>query len=295
MTRTNRTRRIIVCGVAALAIAGLVGLGAAPANAASADDGWIRIGHLSPDTRAVDVALTPASAGSPVLDLHDVSYGEVSPYTAVPAGDYELTMVPAGSPDGTSPAISTEPTITAGQATTVVAYGLNESLRTTVFVDDLSGPATGEARIRVIQASTRVKDLDVATTTGVPIATDAKAGSASAYADVPVGPWNLMVTAPSASYDTSVTLAPGTVNTLFVLDNASGGLTITSVLDSSGAGDAPDGSLDTGGGGLRDAGGAGTFASTTDAARHAADADPFAAIGRFVTGLVQAAAAALRS
>jgi hypothetical protein len=40
------------------------------------------------------------------------------------------------------------------------------------------------------------------------------------------------------------------VSTLFVLDNAAGGVTLMPVLDSSAAGDAPEGPVETGGGGL---------------------------------------------
>ncbi|WP_312168805.1 hypothetical protein [Microbacterium sp.] len=45
-----------------------------------------------------------------------------------------------------------------------------------------------------------------------------------------------------------VSVAPGSVTTLFVLDTASGGLTILPILDSASVGDVPDGGVDTGGG-----------------------------------------------
>lgn len=314
MNRRNPARRRTITGaaraaraaalVAATAVISL-GLGAAPAIAATPDDGWLRVGHLSPDTAAVDVRIAPASGDQTALELDDVAYGVVSSYAALPAGDYELTMVPAGSPADSAPAVSADVTVTAGQASTVAAYGLNAELQTTAFVDDLTGPAAGDARIRIIQASTTVPSVDVTTTTGAAIATDAASGTATAYASVPYGDWDLVVTTPdAASYDASVSVAPGTVNTLFVLDNASGGLTVLPVLDSSAAGDAPDGSIETGGGALRDAGGAGAMgqgaaeketAPTNATVTDAATPDPFTLIARFFTGLVQSARSALSS
>ncbi|TFW00338.1 DUF4397 domain-containing protein [Orlajensenia leifsoniae] len=298
-TRRTPARRRLIVGAAALTATALVsfGLGAAPALAAvrtaPADAGWVRVGHLSPDTAAVDVRLAPADGGAAAVELDDVTYGQVSPYAALAAGDYELTMVPAGAPADTTPVVTTEVTVTAGMAGTVAAYGLNDSLQTMALGDDLTSPAAGEARIRVVSASTQVDSVDVTTTTGVAIATGAASGTATDYASVPSGPWDLVVTTPdAASYDASVTVDPGTISTLFVLDNASGGLTVLPVLDGSAAGDAPDGSLDTGGGALRDAGGAGAF--TAAGTSGAGATDPITLIASFLSGFVQAAAAALR-
>ncbi|KQX08155.1 hypothetical protein ASC59_10815 [Leifsonia sp. Root1293] len=289
-------RRRLIAGATAFTAVALasLGLAAAPALAATrtapADAGWVRVGHLSPDTVAVDVRLTPADGGAAPVELDDVSYGQVSPYAALAAGDYELTMVPTGAPAGTTPVIATEVAVTAGVANTVAAYGLNDSLQTLSLGDDLTSPAAGEARIRVVSASTQVDSVDVTTTTGVAIATGALSGTATDYASVPSGPWDLVVTTPdAASYDASVTVDPGTISTLFVLDNASGGLTVMPVLDSSAAGDAPDGSLDTGGGALRDAGGAGALG-----AAGASATAPLTLIAGFLAAVVQAATAALR-
>ena len=296
MNRTTLTRRLMAGSVAALAAAGMIGLAAAPAHAATttsapasvrtatAESGWVRVGHLSPDTKSVDVKLAALAGGATLFELNDVAYGQVSPYTALAAGTYVVSMVPAGSPASTKAMISATVTVTPGQAETVAAYGPNKSIKTKVFTDDLTGPAAGQSRIRLIQASTRVKSVDVSTTTGIAIARGAKAGSATSYASVPVGPWGISLVAPSVTSAASVSLAPGSVNTLFVLDNAEGGLTIMSVLDSSAAGEAPAGPIETGGGGLRDAGAPGAAeiqTTTTKTATHP-DADPLSVVGRFL-------------
>jgi len=251
--RTTTTRRIALTGLTAVAAAALIGFGTTAATAATTEgsgSGWIRVGHLSADTKTVDVKLSALSGGATVFELDDVAYGQVSPYTDLAAGTYVVSMVPAGSPESTKPVISTNVTITAGEAATAVAYGPNKDLQTKVFEDDLTGPTEGAARIRLIQASTEVKSVDVSTSTGMPIAKDATTGTATGYASVPAGPWDLELTGGKQTAAASVNLAPGTVSTLFVLDNASGGVTLMPVLDSSAAGDAPEGPVETGGGGL---------------------------------------------
>ncbi|MGG7509798.1 DUF4397 domain-containing protein [Plantibacter sp. YIM 135249] len=264
--RTSTTRRFIAAGIAGLTAAALVGFGSTAATAASAaattgaqeaagteaqsGSGWIRVGHLSADTKTVDVKLSALAGGATVFELKNVAYGQVSPYTDLAAGTYVVSMVPAGSPTSTKAMISTNVTITQGEAATVAAYGPNTKLQTKVFVDDLTGPAEGSARIRLIQASTEVSSVDVSTSTGTPIAKRAATGTATGYASVPAGPWNLELTGGKQEASASVDLAPGTVSTLFVLDNASGGITLMPVLDSSAAGDAPTGPVETGGGGL---------------------------------------------
>lgn len=250
--RTTTTKRVALAGLAAVATAALIGFGTTAATAATSAPGagWIRVGHLSADTKTVDVKLSALAGGATVFELDDVAYGQVSPYTDLAAGTYVVSMVPAGSPDTTKPVISTNVTIAAGEAATVAAYGPNKDLQTKVFEDDLTGPTEGAARIRLIQASTEVKSVDVSTSTGMPIAKGATTGTATGYASVPAGPWALELTGGKQQAEASVNLAPGTVSTLFVLDNASGGVTLMPVLDSSAAGDAPEGPVETGGGGL---------------------------------------------
>jgi uncharacterized protein DUF4397 len=72
---------------ALLLISGL--LAAAPASAAAAT-GWIRLAHLSPNAPAVDVYLYNFGNPDARVVLHHVSYGTVSPYEQVPAGQYTV-------------------------------------------------------------------------------------------------------------------------------------------------------------------------------------------------------------
>jgi hypothetical protein len=223
---------------------------AAPAPAADGGTGWLRVAHLSPDTKSVDVRVSAVAGGDTVYELDSVGYGAVSEYTDMADGTYTVAMVPAGAADDAEPVISTSVEISQGEASTVAAYGPTDDLEIRTFDDDLATPADGAARIRLIQASTITPKVDVSTSEGTAIARGAEAGSATNYAEVPAGAWTLELEGDDVADSTDVELASGSVSTLFVLDTADGGLTVQSVLDSSAVGEVPVGGMQTGGGGL---------------------------------------------
>ncbi|SIT71507.1 DUF4397 domain-containing protein [Microbacterium sp. RU33B] len=249
-TLARRGRRAAL-GIVAAAVVALGALVAAPATAAPGDPvGWLRLGHLSPDTKSVDVRVSARGSATPIIELTDVSYGDVSTYSELPPGSYSVSMVPAGSSRTTAPAISASVRVSGDTATTVAAYGPSKDLQVKAFTDDLTQPAAGNARIRLVQASTLTPRVDVSTSTGTPIARGAVAGSATAYAEIPAGPWTLELTGGAIRDVTDVSVGSGSVTTLFVVDTADGGLTILPILDSASAGAVPDGGVQTGGGWL---------------------------------------------
>ncbi|MFZ7088229.1 DUF4397 domain-containing protein [Curtobacterium sp. RRHDQ10] len=243
---TRRTRFAIAGGIAAAVVAAMIGVGT-PADAAQ-PDGWLRVGHLSPDTKGVDVQLSNLSGGASVFELDNVQYGQVSAYKELPAGTYVLSMRATDAPNST-PVISTDVTVKAGSPTTVVAYGKNKNLKTAAFTDDLTAPADGQARLRLVQAATNAKTVSVSTTTGTTVAKDAEFGTATQYASVAAGKWALSVRGGGQTGSADVDLASGSVSTLFVLDNAQGNLTVVPVVDSATVGATPVGGVQTGGGG----------------------------------------------
>lgn len=256
----SRRAGLLILSVAAVGLLAVGGLSAnatpSPAASSSAgppatpSDGWIRVAHLSPDTAKVDVRLIAAAGGAPLLTLNDVGYGVVSDYIHLPAGSYVVAMAPAAAAATAKPIVSASVTVSRGKSITVAAFGDNQNLQTRVFRDDLTGPKAGAARIRLIQASTVTDSVSVQTTTGLLIARDARAGDSTSYASVPAGAWTLALTGSGIDDTAAVTLRNGSVNTLFVLDNASGGLTVLPVLDSASVGAAPIGGVQTGGGAL---------------------------------------------
>ncbi|WFR68442.1 DUF4397 domain-containing protein [Curtobacterium flaccumfaciens] len=100
-------RTLVVGALATTLVAAAVGLApqaataAAPAAApatSTSNEGWLRVGHLSPDTKGVDVELSSLSGGKKVFELDDVTYGQVSPYQELPVGTYVLSMRAADAP-----------------------------------------------------------------------------------------------------------------------------------------------------------------------------------------------------
>ncbi|WEK59875.1 MAG: DUF4397 domain-containing protein [Candidatus Microbacterium colombiense] len=255
-SRSTHLHAVLTVGVSALLVivaAPASATAAAPAHTATAtataeQSGWLRLGHLSPDTKSVDVRVSAVSGGSTLFELAGVSYGDVSSYEELPVGTYTVSMVPAGATGSTVPVISETVSIGAGTATTVAAYGPTADLQVRSFDDDLTEPAAGSARIRLIQASTVTPEVDVTTDSGDAIADKARAGSATGYAEIPAGDWTLDLTGKNVSDTADVSVAPGSVTTLFVVDTSNGGLTILPILDSASVGDVPDGGVDTGGG-----------------------------------------------
>ncbi|MDY0911952.1 DUF4397 domain-containing protein [Rathayibacter festucae] len=245
-----RPLRFARAALALAAVSALAALGAAPASAAEAPPatGWVRVAHLSPDTKSVDVTLTALGGGGAAFELDDVAYGAVSAYWTLQPGTYVVSMVPSDAPEGTAPVIEQSVDVSAGTPLTVAALGRNAVLRTTVFTDDLTPPADGQARVRVVQASTTASQVDVATTTGTLLATGAAQGTATGYTSVPAGPWSLDLSAGAVTAKADLDLAPGSVASLFVLDDASNGLVVSPVLDSAAIGDLPTGGIQTGGG-----------------------------------------------
>lgn len=234
-------------------------LPAVPASAAT-PTGWVRVAHLSPDTKQVDVTLSSLSGDTVLYKLSSVGYGAVSPYIHLPVGTYAIAMVPAGAPAGTTPVVKASVTVTQGKAETVAALGLNKDLQTRVYGDVLGTVPSGMARVRVLQASTKHPTVTVKAGSTT-VASSAAFGSISGYENVQAGSVPVTLTAGSTTTTTSVPLPAGSVHTLFVLDTSSGGLAVSAILDSWASAVTPTGSIDTGAGGLAGPAGLATLAA----------------------------------
>ena len=241
---TSRTRAVLVAtAVAALAVV------AAPAPAmAATSTGWVRVAHLSPDTKAVDVRLASLGGSSKVLAVDDVAYGSVSKYLSLPVGNYAVAMRPAGSSASSTPVVQTFVTVSSGGADTVAVFGKNADLKTKVIDDSLTLPRTGKARVRVVQASTASTPVTVTAAPSTTIVSDASTTTVSPYADVTAGSWKLTATSGTKTTTETVALKAGQIASVLVLDDASGGITLRRVLDSASVGGVPKGYLATGGG-----------------------------------------------
>lgn len=249
MNFRNVTRRLLMLLAASALLLGIPAAATAFASSATTGTGWIRLAHLSPNTPAVDVYLYSFDDSNAMIVLHHVAYGTVSPYEAVKAGDYSVAMRATGASPSSQPVLSTSVTIAAGHAYTVAGMGPESGLRLQVLDDDLTTPS-GQALVRVIQASLKQQEVKVALGSSV-LAGSLKFASVSAYQPVSPGTETVNVSAVNAGAgdaNSKVTLAAGTVHTLVVLDGASG-LEVVSLEDASGSGKPPAGGVATGFGG----------------------------------------------
>lgn len=232
--------------VVAVAVVMSVGLlGAVPAWASSGT-GWVRLAHLSPDAPAVDVYLYSFGDPAARLVLRHVSYGMVSPYQQVPAGDYTVSMRAAGAAATAQPVLSTGFSVGAGDAYTVAGLGPAAGLRLQAFKDTVAVPA-GRTLVRVIQASLRQHQVSV-TLGRLVLARNLPFARATSYQAVTAGTRIVRVAGNSENASLDLALPADTIHTLLVLDGTSR-LRITDLEDAAGSQVQPSGGAATGLGG----------------------------------------------
>jgi Domain of unknown function (DUF4397) len=252
-------RRLFTLSAVLTLFGGFIALFAALSPAASASagapaaaqDGWVRCAHLSPNTPAVDVYMYPFGNDSNPTVLRHVSYGNVSDYMAVAAGQYTVAMRQAGAPASSAPVLSTSFWVTAGDSYTVAGVGPAAGLKLQVLKDDLSAPA-GQALVRVIQASLKEHLVTVSYGSDV-LANKLAFGSATPYTALQPGTGTVTFTAAGGGTSLPVTLSADTVHTIVVLDGSSG-LKVDNLTDAAGSKVLPMGGAATGFGGMASGG-----------------------------------------
>jgi hypothetical protein len=227
------------------AIGGTTGVAGSIAGPA-ASTGWVRLAHLSPNAPAVDVYLYNFGNPAARLVLHHVSYGTVSPYQQVPAGEYTVSMRAAGAKGSAPPILSTGFAVDRGDAYTVAGMGPASGLRLQVMDDRLTAPA-GHALVRVIQASLRqhVVTLSLGQVT---LAHGLSFASTTSYQQVSAGQDVARVTGSSEHTTMNVSMPADSIQTLVVLDGSKG-LQLTDLKDAAGSQVQPVGGAATGLGG----------------------------------------------
>jgi hypothetical protein len=237
--------RLITSCVLALGLAGTLAAGASAASAATGT-GYLRLAHLSPNTPAVDVYLYSFGNPSAMVVLHHVAYGEVSPYESVAAGEYTVAMRAAGAPASAKPVLSTTVDVVSGHAYTVAGMGPLAGIRLQVIGDSLA-MTRDAALVRVIQASMHQTSVTV-TAGGKVLGRNLNFTKVTRYKTVHPGTVTITATGTTEHGSAQVTLAPDTIYTVVVLDNA-GELKIDPLVDSAGSKIAPAGAAATGFGG----------------------------------------------
>lgn len=245
-------RRVLA---ALLSLAALVLLAAPAVAGPTGGAAYLRLAHLSPDTPPVDVYVGSVADATQSFVLAGVRYGAVSPYRPLPAGPYVISMRAAGAPETSPPVISTTVDAAAGQAYTVAGTGLSAELGLSVLDDRLDMPEPGKASVRVINAAVSAPRVDCGQAGQEPWARDVAFGTSTGYAQVPLGTWNLQVTADGREATTlPVTMDTNSVYSVLLVDR-DGAVAAELHRDSSGSALVPLGGVETGLGGTAAAAG----------------------------------------
>lgn len=266
-TRTTRTATRFALGALSVGVlaVGLPLVSASAAGAAPAAQALVRSAHFSPDTASVDVYLTSFGGTSSTLWVSAESYGGVSAYRSLAAGQYVVSMRPHGAPSTSAPALTWTLDARAGRAYTAAAVGQAAALKAQVLTDDLTPPPAGDGRIRVVQAASAAPVATISTNGGKVIAARLPFASTTDYTVVPAGTWDLRAVTdgpPPLTTTDAVPVPANSATTIVLLDTTAGAVTFVSVLDAAGSPTVPVGSVDAGGGGTATAFDADTSTST---------------------------------
>ncbi len=171
--------------------------------------------HASPDAGSVDVYVD----GEQVVE--DIAFATASGYVAVPAGERQVQVVPAGA-SVEEAVIDQTLTFEAGVAYEVAATGPLASIGTSVNITNLDPLLDDDARIRVFQAIEGAPPADILLANGDPVLRNVTAGTVTGYLSVPAGatPIDLEVRPsglPIAFPISGATLEPGLVYTFYVV------------------------------------------------------------------------------
>jgi hypothetical protein len=186
----NAMTRYLLAGGLALGLATAAGA-STPLNAIiSVDDpagnmggARVRVVHASPDAPAVDVWVE----GSRVFE--DVAFEEITDFVEVPAGTYNVQVVPAGA---TEPVvIEADLSLMAATDYTVIATDLLANITPVVLTATGGGPAAGNVWVRFFHGSPDAPAVDIAVTGGPVLFGNVAFQSGTEYLEVPAGSYDL--------------------------------------------------------------------------------------------------------
>ncbi|MCU0317134.1 MAG: DUF4397 domain-containing protein [Fimbriimonadaceae bacterium] len=197
----------------------------------NSSSGSLRLVHASPDAPAVNIRAGTNS-------INNVSYLGFSGYVSTGSGNPLVTVTPVAT---TTPVISANVPLAAGESKTIIAGDLVSNIRPFVLTDDRSAPAAGQIRVRLVHASPAAGNVDIhvsapgaTLSAGTLVAGNVALGASTSYLTVPAGDYRVRLTAPgtfNVAFDSgTVAFAAGQVRTILAVDAAGGGLPVQAVI-----------------------------------------------------------------
>ena len=226
-----RIARIIRPALAGAALlVGSLGAGLVAPSVAQAQgtDARVRVAHFSSDAPPVDVYVD----GKP--KLRNVPFQAMSDYLTLAAGAHTFDVRAAGAAATAAPAVTVTQDFAAGKTYTVAAIGPLASIQGKAFEDNPGVPGAGKARIRVIHSTPSAPSVDVAVKGGAILFPKLAFGTASDYAEVPAGSYEIEVRdagKTAALLTKPVTLQSGGVYTVAAVPAANGAPNLRGFID----------------------------------------------------------------
>ena len=219
---SSTSRRRVLLGIGTGVMAGLAGCGSGGGNTETATEtatptatptptetatetpmgtAAVRIAHLSPNAPNVDVYVDDSAV------LEDVAFGAVSDYLDVPAGERQVEITPAGSPE--TAVFSGAVSVAAEASYTVAAIGevgdgADQTFEPLILEDDNAAPGGDTARIRLVHASPDAPAVDVTVASSGDALYDGVAYGESGTVEVPAGTYTLQIRGDTESNDGDV-------------------------------------------------------------------------------------------
>jgi hypothetical protein len=185
----------------------------------------VRVLNAAPIQSSIDMLIDGKNIAS------SIPYGAASGYLTVSSGSRHLQIEPSGS----TPFVDQTMSVSSGSYSTILSMASGA----TVLTDDNSAPASGDVKVRVINASSNLGSADiyvVTSSTGLgasPTFPSLGVSTASGYDSVAAGSYQVYFVTPGTSNvilsTSALSFSSGQVRTVAVLDGQTGGIT-TSVL-----------------------------------------------------------------
>ncbi|WP_232423718.1 DUF4397 domain-containing protein [Haladaptatus paucihalophilus] len=190
MRETTRTLGVGLVALLVTLSVGFAGMGAM-AEGNQSGDAQVRIAHMSPDAPPVDVLVDNETVVS------NLSYGNVTDYTSLSAGEHNVTITAADDPS--TVVFSDNVTFDADTNYTVAATGLisgsgDTAFEPVVYEDNFTAPDQGNASVRLVHVSPDAGPVDVTVAeTNTTLFDNVSFRNATAYKQVPAGDYTLEV------------------------------------------------------------------------------------------------------
>ena len=186
-----------------------------------------------PDESSLNVLVDNTSVSS------NLAYGTSTGYLSEKSGSHQVGIEPSGS---STTLLQQSISFASGSDTTVISNNFSSSIANLVLTDNNSAPASGDFKIRLINASPNLGPSDVyivapgtALTTVSPTVSNLGFGATAAYQSLAAANYEIELTSVGQKFavvDTgSLTFGAGQIRTFVGLNNPSGGFTYAMLQD----------------------------------------------------------------